>query len=156
MARISRTSATGKDISTIQDLSIGVYDIESGSGRKSHLVAFDTTSSDKVVLACADIPYSDATSVGDLTTVPAIGVVIRDYGTRVRIRRQGHVTIKKETGTTINSGDIVFLSYNQIGTVTNVPPTTGVLQQIGIAENNAAGNTHVRVTFAYSHIVLLN
>lgn len=147
-----------KTRSTVQDLSVGVYDFDEGSGKTSHLVAFDTTNNDKVLLASADVNYSyDGTSIIGLTTVPAIGVIQRHYPNgKVQIRRQGQVSIKKETGITIKPGEIVFLSQIQSGRVTNVPPTQGVLQQIGVAENVAVGNTNVRVTFSHSHIVLLS
>lgn len=144
--------------SKVQDLSVGLYSFD-GSNKTSHLVAFDTTSTDKVVLACANVNYTIDSTTNDvlgLDTVPAIGVIQRHYTNKVQIRRQGQVSIKKETGTHIFPGEIVFLSYSEPGRVTNVPPTQGVLQQIGIAENEAVGNTNVKVTFAYSHIVLLS
>ena len=138
-----------RQTSKVQDLSVGNYDFDGGVGYTSHLVAFDGTSNDKVVIASANCS-------NNLETVPAIGVIQRYYGSRVSIRRQGQMSIKKETGITINPGDIVFLSYNEPGRVTNIPPTQGILQQIGTAENVAVGNTNVRVTFAYNHIILLN
>lgn len=136
MARVS---------TVIQDASIGVFNIANGTGREGYLVAFMTTPK-RLVLAKAD----------SLSTCPAIGVIVADDATKARIRRNGQVRVKHESGLTIAPGEFVYLSYTDAGMVTNVPPTLGILQQVGIVEGNQLSNDFVRISFFNNHIVIQN
>lgn len=138
-----------KKTTTLQDMSLGKFNIASGSSREGYFVTFDSASSKRVKLAKAD----------DISTCPAVAAIVTDNGTDVRIRREGQIRAKLESGLggSIGPGERVFLSTTDEGKLTNVIPTSDIIQEIGITEGNWLSGDYIRVSFTNnSQIILLN
>jgi len=115
-------------ISLIED-NTHIFTIDSGSTRENLLVYLESTTNKKVALANAN----------SMSTSVVIGVIMTDNGTTVTtelLETAAEITCVPQTGITLASGDNVFLSDVEAGTITNVPPSvqSRVVFRIGVVD----------------------
>lgn len=121
------------------------YSIDFGLGREGHFV-YMTGTSGKVALANAS----------DEGKMPAIGIIMQDLENEVKVRMlpDQYTDIKLDSNASPIVGANLFISDVETGKISNLAPSIGVAQRVGVAES-APSVANVDVNFRLGEPIVL-